>query len=522
MRLARSTVFRAVTLAFTVQAVILSIAAPATAAPAAAQAQTRGSLRANGGDRAVQGIVSRIRTDAEALRRALDNNRPRQDRTRRSPEDDVQYAVDDVLTAANHLADHSTRSQVIQLDLDDLMRRGSDLELAILDLSPSPAVRNAWSALKRDLDAAASAYGQTWDWRNPSYAPSSSGASYYERLSGTYQLDPSRSDNPRRIASQQSGNRGRLPQDLEERLDPPAVIAIERNGNEVSLASSDAPRTTFDANGRLIPERRGSRNTTTRASVYGDLVEVTTNGAGADDYTTTFEPIDGGRSMRLTRQLYVDDLAQPVVIRSMYRRTSDQPDWNVFNGRRDVVGTTGNAGSLLEDGTELTATLDTPINLRSVRENDRVTLTVHGAPEARLENAVLEGYVSHVAADASDPSGIGIVFNRIRLTNGRSADFAGTVENVRGPNGELISFDGERVESDDDKSQQAIQRGAIGGAIGAVIGAIAGGGKGAAIGAIVGAGGGAASVMIGGQRQTDLPRGTEFTVRARGTSDWNR
>ena len=113
-----------------------------------------------------------------------------------------------------------------------------------------------------------------------------------------------------------------------------------------------------------------------------------------------------------------------------------------------------------------------------------------------------------------DSSGVSIAFTQIRLADGRSADFAGTVESVRGPNGEPISFDGENVGDRADRDQ-AVHRGAIGAAVGAVIGAIAGGGKGAAIGAVVGGGGGAATVLLGDQRQLDLPRGTEFTIRSR-------
>jgi outer membrane lipoprotein SlyB len=73
-----------------------------------------------------------------------------------------------------------------------------------------------------------------------------------------------------------------------------------------------------------------------------------------------------------------------------------------------------------------------------------------------------------------------------------------------------------------DQHHDVIQRGAIGAAIGAIVGAVAGGGKGAAIGAAVGAGGGAATVLIGGQRETELPRGTEFTIRSYGSSELDR
>jgi hypothetical protein len=514
MRPLTSTAFVTAALAFTVQTAAL----PASALAAPAQFQQQGTLRPAGGDRAVQQLTNRIRTDADALRRALNDNRSRQDRYRRSPQDDVQYAIDDVVTAADHLADHSARGEIVQLDLDDVLRRGAALETELLNASPSQTVKDAWSTLQRDLDATARAFGQTWNWRNPTYAPTSSGAAYYDRLSGTYELDPARSDNPRR-SYRQSGSRGGY-RDVADRFNPPQVISIERRGNEITLASSDAPRTTFDASGRLISESRGARNATTRAAVYGDRLEITTNGAGNDDFVATFEPVDGGRSLRLTRQLYTDNSTQPIIVRSMYRRTSEQPDWNVFNNRRYANDRTGQGGGgFLEDGTILTARLDAPLNLRNVRENDRVALTVHDAPQTRLENAVLEGYVSAVPSNSSDR--FSIVFNRIRMSNGRTLDFDGTVESLRGPNGEPISFDGERVDNDDQRDD-AVKRGAIGAAVGAIIGAIAGGSKGAAIGAVVGGGGGAASVLIGGQRQSELPRGTEFTIRTRGSSDFGQ
>jgi outer membrane lipoprotein SlyB len=73
------------------------------------------------------------------------------------------------------------------------------------------------------------------------------------------------------------------------------------------------------------------------------------------------------------------------------------------------------------------------------------------------------------------------------------------------------------VEENDDRSARTAERTAIGAAVGAIIGAIADGGKGAAIGAAIGAGVGAGSVYAQGRDDLELLRGTELTVRARGT-----
>ena len=64
----------------------------------------------------------------------------------------------------------------------------------------------------------------------------------------------------------------------------------------------------------------------------------------------------------------------------------------------------------------------------------------------------------------------------------------------------------------DSRTEETVQRGAIGAGVGALIGAIAGGSKGAAIGAVIGAGGGAGTVIVEGRDRLDLPRGTEVTI----------
>jgi uncharacterized protein YcfJ len=103
-------------------------------------------------------------------------------------------------------------------------------------------------------------------------------------------------------------------------------------------------------------------------------------------------------------------------------------------------------------------------------------------------------------------------FQTIRLRDGSDHDFDGVIENARTPDGETIRVnDGGTVERDG-RTEETIQRGAIGAAIGAVVGAIAGGGKGAAIGAVIGAGGGAGTVILEGRNRLDLERGTELTI----------
>ena len=511
---------------------VLTIGTSAAASPGvsptlvtAGQFQPRDVLRPRSSDTQIRQILTRIRADADALRRNVVASTTRGGTYRQPAAEDLSYLIDDVVQSTDHLADHLDRRQVIQLDLDDVMRRGAELEDAIVSRSTSQQVRNGWNRLRADLDSLASAYGMSWDWQNPTYAPIDSAGGVYQRLTGTYQLDPSRSDDPTRATDQAlrqlpAAERTRMARLLQNRLEPPDQMAIERVDDQISLASSRAQRVTFDADGRpqVEPGLRG-RNMTSRATMYGDRLEVVTTGGADSDYMAIFEPLDNGQSLRVTKRLTIASLRQPIVVRSVYRRTSEIPEWSIYDRGPRPTATSGRSyDDILADGTTLVATLDQPLNIRTVRPNDRVMLTVHNAPTAALNNAVIEGYVTSVPSQANS-SGLSLAFNQIRLSNGRTASFAGTVESVRGPNGEPISFDGEVVDSTDpNQKDQAIQRGAIGAAVGAVIGAVVGGAKGAAIGAVVGGGGAAATVLIGNQRSTDLPRGTEFTIRSRGIS----
>jgi len=222
--------------------------------------------------------------------------------------------------------------------------------------------------------------------------------------------------------------------------------------------------------------------------------------------------------LRVTRWIYNDALARPISLQSVYRRTSETPDWDLYNRPSSTGrGTTpaGNSGVIVPDGTVLTARLDQAVNLRQSRDEDRITLTVRNAPRPELEGATIEGYVTSNLSNLNERSRVALQFDTIRLRNGRTSGFDGVIQSIVGPNGETIRFDGEVATVDRDKSNDAVQRGALGAIVGGLIGALAGGGKGAVIGAAIGGGGAAATVLIDNPSDPELKRGTEFTIRSR-------
>src|SRR6185295_14496486 len=131
--------------------------------------------------------------------------------------------------------------------------------------------------------------------------------------------------------------------------------------NNVTIASSRAPRVTFVADGETRTETgQYGRPVTTRATIYGDQLMVSSTGNGngnwgngnwngnrgnsnrGNDFSVTFEPMDNGRTLLVTRRVSVENLTQPVTVRSYYRETSPQPRWDL-----ETTGETGESASYL-------------------------------------------------------------------------------------------------------------------------------------------------------------------------------
>ena len=157
------------------------------------------------------------------------------------------------------------------------------------------------------------------------------------------------------------------------------------------------------------------------------------------------------------------------------------------------------------------AVLNDNLSTKQAHEGDRFTFTVRSPRQ--FEGARIEGHVARVSrsGQVTGRAEMSLDFDRILLRDGRAANFAGYIENVRTTSGETVPVDNEgTVQGESSQTSRTVTRTGIG----AAIGAIAGGGKGAAIGAAVGAGAGAGSVFVQGREDLDLASGTEFGLRA--------
>jgi hypothetical protein len=126
------------------------------------------------------------------------------------------------------------------------------------------------------------------------------------------------------------GEQQRLRGAIVRRLEAPESLALERDGRTITMASSQARQVTFEADGReQVEQSRNGRRMRTTATLSGDRLTINAEGDRSVDYQVTFEPIDNGRSLRVTRRITHEDLRQPVVANSVYDKTSDAPQFDV-------------------------------------------------------------------------------------------------------------------------------------------------------------------------------------------------
>ena len=471
------------------------------------------------GDTQTRLLARRIAVEANQFRRSFDLaiNRARVNNS--SAEYQLRGRVGEFQLAATRLRDRINRRQATATDVQQLLEHARYIDTFMRTYELTNRVENDWSTLRNDLGALASAANIAWNWET-----SIPGGPVYgnAQLTGTYRIDTSRSDDPRTVAETATRNlptqrRDRIYQNLLNRLSPPEVLAIDQRGRNVTIASSKAPQVALVADGReqteTTPQGRTAR---VRAELSGDQLVITRTGERAQDFTVTFDPIDSNRLL-VTRQLYTEQVGQPVTVRTYYTRTSDVAQLDIHNSSPQYP-TTGTASGdfVVPNGTQLVATLDTSLSTNNVREGDRFTMTVRDP--GQYHGAVIEGRVTNVSRSGrvTGRSELGLDFDRIRLRDGRTYRFAGILDGVRTANGDIVRIDNEGAVRDSSQTTRTIQRGAIGAAIGAIIGAIAGGGQGAAIGAAVGAGAGAGSVYVQGRDDLQLEPGTEVTIRATG------
>jgi hypothetical protein len=467
-------------------------------------------------------LIQRLNTRSTTFSRTFrtDLNRERD----RNSADEMRRHLSAYETSVVQLRNRVNSRQSTSSDVRNLLEHALYLNRYVSDRQLSYQTETNWNTLRQDIDRLASAYNVAWNWsQRPDNDYGQANDDRRRDLNGTFRLNTSRGDDARQAVDAATRNlsaaeRQRVYDSLLRRLDPPQMIAIDRRGQAVTIASTRAPQINFTADGReQVETTQSGRTIRVRASFQGDALTITRTGERANDFTVTFDPVDNGRELLVTRTLYTDRVSQPVTVRTYYDRTADTAQLNIYDTNREtgVVGEV--AGNfIVPDGTQIVAVLNNELTTQNVQQNDRFTLTVRSP--GQYDGATIEGYVASVERSGriTGRSQMTLDFDTIRLRDGRSYRFAGIMEAVRTPSGDVVRIDNEGAVRESNQTSKTVQRTAIGTAVGAIIGAIAGGGKGAAIGAVIGAGAGAGSVYVQGRDDLDLDAGTEVTIRATG------
>jgi len=492
-------------------------------------------------ERNLRDILRSLDSKVDDFRYGLDNELSRNS-VSRTDESEIKDNLRNFEESLDGFEDKFQRRRENSEDAIDVLTAAKRINNFLETKRFGGAAQRDWTNIRGLLERLASNYQLDWNWddenqRDPNYPPNTTtrpNASASYGLTGTYKLDDTRSEDVGDIAERaiRDGNIENNPDarsDLEDKLKAPDQVMIDVRGSQITLASSNAPQISFVADGRDRTENLGSGKTLrVRSTLRGQ--ELTVSSLGGDtDYTVVFASIEDGKALRVTRRITTEYLRQTVFAESIYEKIDsaarfgnnpDDDDAYSSNDPQDnrtnypTIGTRRAGRFIVPNGTIITGILEKDIDTKVSQTGDRFELIVQSPNQYR--GAIIEGFISGVnrSGKVSGRSQITMNFERIRLSNGQTYEFAGFLQSVTDENGKTVKVDTEGAAKGDSQTKETVKRGGIGAGVGAIIGAIAGGAKGAAIGAIIGGGAGAGSVVLQGRDDLKLKAGSSVTVQA--------
>ncbi|MGI8788008.1 MAG: hypothetical protein ACR2HG_09640 [Pyrinomonadaceae bacterium] len=468
-------------------------------------------------DSNVQTLLGKIQTRTDEYKREVGFSLERGAMNKTRSQESINNYISDFEKATDNLRRNFDARRSTTADVEEVLNRAYYVDGFMRDYSLTPAAETQWRAIRADLDTLANYYSVSWNW-NRQYQPASR---FDSNITGTYRLNTGQSDNVQEIVDRAAANlnanqRDRITKNLERRLTPPDMLAIQKRGNEVTIASSTAPQVTFQADGvgRTETNPNGRAIKTTATTNY-DGISLSYEGDRVNDFYVNFNQSSNGQ-LRVVRRLYLENQNQTVTVASVYDKTSETADLTITNNQ--TVGGNNGGGNIndfiIPNNTRLTAVLRTPVSTKASQSGDRFQMEVTSPSE--YNGAIIEGRVAKAerSGRVSGRANVSLEFDTIRLRNGQTYRFGGIVEDVTSANGEKVTVNNEGAVRDNNQTTKTVQRAGIGAALGAIIGAIAGGGEGAVIGAGVGAGAGAGTVILQGRDDVELGEGTQFSITA--------
>lgn len=475
----------------------------------------------------VRNLLNRLETRTDTFRNAVDrrfnNNNGRWDNTGR--DEQIEPYIDAFENATDELVRNFNDRRVDRNDVVQVLTYGQYIDNFMRNARMASNVENQWRQIKNDLNQLNSIYRVNYNWNQtlPPF-PTNQWGWQNNRLDGTYRLNAGLSDNVNNVITRTISNtsvRNRQSQNLTRRLTAPQTIAIDVNGNQVTMATDFGAPVTLTADGRTVTERNArGRSTRTTVTLVGNTLNIVTDGDRNEDFKVAFTAV-GGNRLRVTRSVYLENQNQLITATSVYDRTSNTASWPNVNPGRPGWNNRPGAGTgnfYIPNGTRVTAVLRNRIATNVSQSGDRFTMEV--TSPSQYAGAIITGRIAQAEGSGrvSGRANLVMDFESIQY-RGRTYSFAGIIDSAREADGDVINVNNEGQVRDGNQTTRTVTRAGIGAAIGALIGAITGGGDGAAIGAAIGAGAGAGSVLIQGRDNLQLEPGTQFYITATGPSN---
>lgn len=221
----------------------------------------------------------------------------------------------------------------VSAEVQEVLNRGPYLDAFAGSYDFGMRTERDWQLVYADLNQLASYYRIETHWGVPTSlghpAPVDLSA-LSNRLIGTYELDHSQSDDTRDAVEQAVNElpataQRRARTTLLARMRAPERLAINRQMDQVTLASSAQPARTYTATGRAYT----GQGNLERVLLYGNNFRLGTVGEDDSRYFVTYSTTDEGARLHVTHTAILNQFSRPLVIISYYKKVSDIPQLNL-------------------------------------------------------------------------------------------------------------------------------------------------------------------------------------------------
>ncbi len=271
----------------------------------------------------VRSLLTRLETRTDLYRRELSNALDRSILNDTRSESSVIGYVAEFETATDKLKQNFEARRSTSADIEEVLNRAYYIDGFMRDYRLSTTAESQWRLIRTDLDTLANYYNVTWNW-NRQYSPASK---FDQMLTGTYRLNASQSDDVRAVVDRAANTlytvnqRENLRRNLERRLSSPDILAIEKRGSQVTIASNTSPQVNFNADGTARTETNpNGRTTKVTATTTYDGVALSTEGDRGNDFYVNFIPLSNGQ-LRVIRRVYLENRNDTVTVASVYDKT---------------------------------------------------------------------------------------------------------------------------------------------------------------------------------------------------------